>query len=87
LALAALRGHGYRANNKRYIVFQALEHTVGFPPRDWRVLDKCHGHRNRLEYGGIAPVEDHLLSALIRVTEDLLNRVRDMPRPPVVTQE
>ena len=28
-ALAALRAHGYRSEN-RFIVFQCLEHTVGF---------------------------------------------------------
>lgn len=41
LALAALRWHGYRSEN-RYLVFQALAHTVGFPPAKWRVLDLCH---------------------------------------------
>ena len=28
LALAAMRWHGFRPDNKRYIVFQALEHTA-----------------------------------------------------------
>jgi hypothetical protein len=28
LALAALRWNGYRLNNSRYIVFQALPHTL-----------------------------------------------------------
>ena len=30
LALAALRWHGYRPD-KRYVVFQALQHTIGMP--------------------------------------------------------
>jgi hypothetical protein len=29
LALTAMRWHGFRPDNKRYIVFQALEHTLG----------------------------------------------------------
>ena len=37
LSLAALRWHGYRSDN-RYLVFQVLEHTLGFKPADWRTL-------------------------------------------------
>ena len=36
-ALAALRWHGYRTEN-RYTVFQCLTHTLGWPPSRWRVL-------------------------------------------------
>jgi hypothetical protein len=49
LCLAALRHSGYRSS-KRYIVFQALPHTLGLGPEVWRVLDKAHGVRNRSEY-------------------------------------
>src|SRR5262245_60118686 len=38
-ALAALRWHGYRPDNRRYIVFPALAHTLGLGPEVWRVLD------------------------------------------------
>lgn len=41
LALAALRWHGYRSEN-RYIVFQCLEHTLNIKPEVWRVLAHCH---------------------------------------------
>ena len=34
-ALAALRWHGYRSEN-RYTVFQSLTHTLGWPARRWR---------------------------------------------------
>lgn len=44
LALAALRRHGYRSQD-RYIVFQALAHTTELEPRVWRVLAKSHGVR------------------------------------------
>ena len=48
-ALAALRWHGYRSEN-RYIVFQALEHTVGWTAERWRVFDTAHRKRNLAEY-------------------------------------
>jgi len=37
LALAALRWHGCRSDN-RYLVFQVLEFTLGLPSPVWRVL-------------------------------------------------
>lgn len=33
-ALAALRWHGYRSEN-RFTVFQCLDHTVNWPPARW----------------------------------------------------
>jgi hypothetical protein len=36
-ALSALRAHGYRSEN-RYLVFQCLEHTLGFKPEQWLLL-------------------------------------------------
>jgi hypothetical protein len=48
-SLAALRWHGYRTD-KRYIVFQTLQHTLGLKPEIWRVLDKCHQSRNVAEW-------------------------------------
>ena len=53
LSLAALRWHGYRSD-KRYAVFQALPHTLGLEPNDWRVLDKGHQRRNLAEYEGVS---------------------------------
>lgn len=44
-ALAALRWHGYRSEN-RYAVFQCLTHTLGWPANRWRVLDTAHQKRN-----------------------------------------
>ena len=40
-ALAALRRCGYRSE-KRYVVFQSLEHTLGLDAAVWRVLAKAH---------------------------------------------
>jgi hypothetical protein len=74
LALAALRWHGYRSEN-RYLVFQCLEHTVQLPREQWRVLDQAHSKRNLAEYSGDAEVDEELLAALIRVTHELEKRV------------
>lgn len=51
LALAALRWHGYRSEN-RYTVFQVLDKTVSFPAGKWRFLDNCHQKRNVALYDG-----------------------------------
>lgn len=82
LALAALRWHGYRSEN-RYLVFQALAHTVGFPAAKWRVLDLCHNKRNLAEYEGSFDIDAALVRELMDVTQqleaavDALGRVQD----------
>jgi hypothetical protein len=64
LCLAALRWHGYRPTN-RFIVFQALPHTLGLGPEVWRVLDKCHSVRNLGEYEGDLNVDERLVADLM----------------------
>ena len=71
LALAAMRRHGYRSDN-RYLVFQYLEHTVGLEKVKWRVLDKCHKQRNLAEYEGRLEITPQLLQELIELTKELL---------------
>ncbi len=73
LALAALRGHGYRSDN-RYLVFQCLQHTVGMESARWRVLDRCHQLRNRIEYEGVGEIDDRLLAELIDIAHELLTQ-------------
>jgi len=63
LALAALRIHGFRAD-KRYVVFQALQHALGVDIPTWRLLDRCHRERNATEYGGRVSVDQKLLVAM-----------------------
>lgn len=75
LALAALRIRGYRSE-KRYIVFQALPHTLAVDSPTWRLLDRCHRQRNATEYEGITSVDEKLLAGLIEAALDLLARVR-----------
>lgn len=65
LSLAALRWHGYRPNQKRFVVFPALQHTLGIKPEIWRVLDKCHQVRNLAEYEGRFEIDERLLSDLL----------------------
>ncbi|HET8772597.1 MAG TPA: hypothetical protein VFP80_02350 [Thermoanaerobaculia bacterium] len=77
LALAALRIHGFRAD-KRYIVFQALAHTLAVDTPTWRLLDRCHRERNATEYEGIASVDPKLLEGLIDAALELLARVRSL---------
>jgi hypothetical protein len=68
LSLAAMRWHGYRPDRQRFVVFQALVHTLGLAPEIARVLDKCHGQRNLVEYEGESEIDGRLLDELIRVT-------------------
>ena len=71
LALAAMRWHGYRSDN-RYLVFQCLQHTIGLEDAKWRVLDKCHKQRNLAEYEGYLEITPQLFHELIEVAKELL---------------
>jgi hypothetical protein len=70
LALAALRWHGFRSEN-RYIVFQVLAHTLSFPTAKWRFLDNCHQKRNIALYDGDYSEDMQLIEELIAVTKEL----------------
>jgi hypothetical protein len=76
LSLAALRWHGYRPDNKRYIVFQALAHTLSLAPAQWRVLVDAHRRRNAIEYEGLLTVDAALLEAVLRITREIESRLR-----------
>jgi hypothetical protein len=78
LCLAALRRHGYRAQN-RYVVFQALPHTLGLGPEVWRVLAKGHEIRNRGEYEGDLNVDERLLSDLIAACKAVIQALDALP--------
>ena len=80
LSLAALRWHGYRAGN-RYIVFQALPHTLGLGPEVWRVLAKCHEVRNLGEYEGDLNVDDRLVTDLIKAGQAVATALNKLPIP------
>lgn len=80
LALAALRTHGYRSDN-RYIVFQALEHTAGLAPATWRIFSKAHDARNLAEYQGDYDVDEQLLKDLISCLDHLDAAVSKLSLP------
>jgi hypothetical protein len=77
-SLAAMRWHGYRPANKRYVVFQALGQTLGIKREVWRILDKCHGIRNSLEYDGSFNVDKQLLNDLLGATEETKNAIEKL---------
>jgi hypothetical protein len=77
-SLAALRWHGYRSDN-RFLVFQALPHTLGVPAATWRVLAKAHQERIAGEYEGRFDVDVRLLENLIDAAEAVRAAVVALP--------
>jgi hypothetical protein len=73
-ALAALRWHGYRSEN-RYTVFQCLTHTLGWPAHRWRVLDSAHQKRNLAEYEGFLEIEESAIEELCILVAELIKNV------------
>jgi hypothetical protein len=80
LALAALRRLGYRSES-RYVVFQALPHTLSLPAATWRVLAKCHGLRNQAEYEGVLDLDARLVSDLIAAARMVRDALHGAPPP------
>lgn len=74
-ALAALRAHGYRSEN-RYLVFQCLEHTLGYTPAQWLVLDQAHKKRNLAEYEGDLDVTEKFVEELVEHAAKLIAAVQ-----------
>ena len=74
LALAALRWNGYRSED-RYLVFQALAHTLSIENAKWRFLDLCHRRRNVGEYEGRLEVDEKLVAELIMIAGEVLRGV------------
>ena len=80
-ALAALRWHGYRSEN-RFTVFQCLAHTLNWQAERWRVLDSAHQKRNLAEYEGHLDVEESGIAELIALTAELIADATKLVRPP-----
>lgn len=76
-ALAALRWHGYRSEN-RYTVFQCLTHTLGWPANRWRVLDAAHQKRNLAEYEGYLEVEESTVAEMCELVQSLIVDVQKL---------
>ncbi len=80
LSLAALRHHGYRSDN-RYIVFQALPHTIGLVAAQWRILAKTHDKRNLAEYEGHFETDEQLLTDMLSAAELVRKAVAKLKLP------
>jgi hypothetical protein len=76
-ALAALRWHSYRSEN-RYTVFQSLTHTLGWPAHRWRVLDAAHQKRNLAEYEGYLDIEESTVTEMCGLVQSLITDVRKL---------
>lgn len=81
LCLAALRWHGYRPANKRFIVFQALPDTLGLGPKVWRVLAKGHDQRNLGEYEGHLDIDDRFITDLVAACALVAAKIKALPPP------
>lgn len=75
---AALRYHGYRPQN-RFIVFQALPHTLGLGPEVWRVLSHAHNRRNKVEYEGGLEISESFVHDVIKACELVADAVKALP--------
>ena len=81
LCLAALRWHGYRPANKRFIVFQALPDTLGLGPEVWRVFAKGHDQRNLGEYEGHLDIDDRFVTDLVAACALVAAKIKALPPP------
>jgi hypothetical protein len=81
LCLAALRHKGFRAHH-RYIVFQALPHTLGLGAEVWRVLDKRHQIRNLGEYEGDLHIDERIVADLMAACRVVAEKVKGLQCPP-----
>lgn len=73
-ALAALRWHGYRSEN-RYTVFQCLTHILHWPAPRWRVLDIAHQKRNLAEYEGFLEIDESAIAELCDLADAVIDDV------------
>jgi hypothetical protein len=76
-ALAALRWHGYRSEN-RYVVFQSLTHTLNWSAPRWRVFDVAHRKRNLAEYEGVLDIEESAIAELCALVAELIDDVEKL---------
>jgi hypothetical protein len=79
LALAALRWHGYRSEN-RYTVFQCLPDTLGLEISLSRVLDDAHRKRNNAEYSGVVDINQSTVEGVIQAARKILELISNLGR-------
>lgn len=81
LCNAALRHAGYRAR-KRYIVFQAVPHTLGLGADSVRFLATCHELRNLGVYEGESNVTQRLVADLFVACRQIRQALEALPPLP-----
>lgn len=81
LCLAALRWHGYRPANKRFIVFKVLPDTLGLGPEVWRVLARGHDLRNLGEYEGHVDIDERFVTDLLAACTQVAKKVQALALP------
>jgi hypothetical protein len=79
-AVAALRRKGFRSED-RYVVFQALPHTVGLDAAKMRVFARAYNERNLAEYQGRTDVDAGLLAGLLAAAGELEKLVLALEPP------
>ncbi|MGH8250465.1 MAG: hypothetical protein ACREVI_07165 [Steroidobacteraceae bacterium] len=75
---AELRYHGYRPQN-RYIIFQALPHTLELRPEVWKILSHAHNRRNTGENEGALEISEQFVRDVIKACEVVAESVRALP--------
>lgn len=78
-ALAALRWHGYRSEN-RFMVFQCLGDTLAWPVNKWRVFDSAHPKRNLAEYEGYLEIEESTIEELRELMVSLIKDIEKLAK-------
>jgi hypothetical protein len=63
----------------RFLVFQCLEHTLGFTAAQWRLLDLAHKKRNLAEYEGDLDVTTGFVDELVEQVTLLVEAVKKLP--------
>lgn len=74
MSLAALRRFGYRSD-KRYLVFQCLQHTSALEQPEIRLLVLFHEKRNLAAYEGVLEADEQLLDEVAAIAVKLLGQV------------
>ena len=62
-------------DQKLVISYFNASHTIDLANERWRVLDQAHNKRNIAEYEGGIDMDEAIVQALIRVTDEIAERI------------
>jgi hypothetical protein len=66
------------SNENRFMVFQCLAHTLGWPAHKWRILDAAHQKRNLAEYEGFWDIEESVIAEICSLLPELIADVQNL---------